>query len=52
MGFHVRCAGTRADAARFVFDQKFADKRLAKAKQKGLAINLELLNTQANRHVL
>lgn len=32
VGFHIGRTGTGADAAEFILDQKFADKRLAKAK--------------------
>lgn len=32
VGFHIGRAGTGADAAEFILDQEFADKRFAEAK--------------------
>ena len=32
VGFHIGRTGTGADAAEFILDQEFADKRLAEAK--------------------
>lgn len=40
MGFHVRRAGARTDAAEFIFYEKFSDERLAEARGMGSANNL------------
>ena len=39
VGFHIGRASTGADAAEFIFDEEFADKRLAEAKAIGSALD-------------
>ena len=40
MAFHVGRASTGADATEFIFNEEFADKRLAEAKVIGSALGL------------
>lgn len=45
MSFHIGCASAGTDAAELIFDEEFADERLAEAGNMESALDLAFLET-------